>query len=189
MTAMPATQPMTAEEFLALPEREPGRPQNLVDGELVMTEATRRHQQIVLRLTVRLAVWVDSGADRGIVSPPIDVLLDERNVYAPDVLWYAPGRTLPDATTRPHPVPDLAVEVRSPSTWHYDIGAKKFNYERAGAQELWLVDTPACEVLVFRRSRSDAPTFDVALQLAASEALTSPLLSGFALAIDDLFAD
>jgi hypothetical protein len=44
-------------------------------------------------------------------------------------------------------------------------------------------------VLVFRRSTPDAPRFDVSLQLAAGDALSSPLLEGFALPLDRLFAD
>jgi Uma2 family endonuclease len=43
-------------------------------------------------------------------------------------------------------VPDLAVEVRSPSTWRFDIGRKK-----------------------------------------VGESLTSPLLAGFALAVEEIF--
>jgi hypothetical protein len=38
-------------------------------------------------------------------------------------------------------LPDLAVEVRSPSTWRYDVGKKKATYERGGLPELWPVDT------------------------------------------------
>jgi hypothetical protein len=41
---------------------------------------------------------------------------------------------------------------------------------------------------VFRRSNRDAPAFDISLQLAAGDQLTSPLLPGFALAIERLFA-
>jgi len=47
-------------------------------------------------------------------------------------------------------------EVRSASTSRYDIGAKKAAHERAGLPELWLVDTAADEVLVFRRSSPQA---------------------------------
>jgi Uma2 family endonuclease len=85
-------------------------------------------------------------------------------------------------------VPDLAVEVRSPSTWRYDIGAKKSAYERAGLPELWLVDVAADVVLVFRRSSPRAASFDVALELGRDDALGSPLLPGFALALGALFA-
>ena len=87
---------------------------------------------------------------------PLDVTIDERNVYAPDVLWYAEGRIPHLRADRPYPVPDLAVEIRSPTTWRHDIGAK-------------------------------IATFDIALEIARGETLTSPLLPGFELALDGLF--
>ncbi len=89
----------------------------------------------------------------------------------------------------PYSLPDIAVEIRSPSTWRYDVGAKKTAYERHGLPELWLVDTAADEVLVFRRSAPDAPAFDVAEELSHGDTLTSPLLPGFALELDELFVE
>ena len=66
---------------------------------------------------------------------------------------------------------------------------KKSGYERERLRELWLVDSAADEVLVFRRSVADAPGFDVALELAAGDALGSPLLPGFALGLSELFGE
>jgi Uma2 family endonuclease len=43
-------------------------------------------------------------------------------------------------------------------------------------------------VLVFRRSRPDAPRFDVSLELGSGDSLTSPLLPGFSLPVDEIFA-
>lgn len=80
-------------------------------------------------------------------------------------------------------MPDLAAEVRSPSTWRFDVGVKKAGYERHGVQELWLVDTVARTVLVYRRSSTGCAAFDVALELAEDERLTCPLLPEFALAV------
>jgi Uma2 family endonuclease len=73
----------------------------------------------------------------------------------------------------------LAVEADRP--------ARRSAYERHGLPELWLVDTAAAQVLVFRRSAPAGAGFDLALELARGEAVTSPLLPGFALALDDLF--
>jgi Uma2 family endonuclease len=189
MTAMPAAQTMTAQEFLDLPEAQHGRPWNLVDGELVVTEATLRHQRIVGELLFALTSWTRARPGRGEASLPIDVLIDDRNVYAPDVLWYAGGHVPDRPDVRPYAVPDLAIEVRSPSTWRYDIGAKKAGYEREKLPELWLVDTAASEVLVFRRSEPGAPTFDVSLQIDTTRDLSSPLLPGFALSVERLFGE
>jgi len=83
---------------------------------------------------------------------------------------------------------DIAVEVRSPATWRYDIGERKAGYERHGLTELWLLDTAAEVVLVFRRSQPNAAAFDVALEVGGAEELTSPLLPGFAPAVQSLFS-
>ncbi len=52
---------------------------------------------------------------------------------------------------------------------------------------MWLVDTDAGVLLVFRRSTPKAPSFDVALEFDRSATITSPLLSGFALDVGALF--
>jgi Uma2 family endonuclease len=118
---------------------------------------------------------------------PLGVALDEHNYYEPDLLWYSEARKRGRTDDTLHPLPDIAVEIRSPSTWRYDIGVKKARYEQHGLPELWLVDTAADEVIVFRRSQPKATSFDVSLELARGDALSSPLLPGFALALDELF--
>ncbi len=120
-----------------------------------------------------------SATSRCRAGSKLDVKLDEENVYAPDLLWYADGHGPAEDRPRPHPVPDLAVEVRSPSTWRYDIGVKKQVYETRGLAELWLADPAARTVLVYRRSAPAAGTFDVALEPGPGESLSSPLLPGF----------
>ena len=130
-------------------------------------------------------MWEKGGVDRGFTCLPLDIKLDEFNVYAPDVLWYAEGHAPELMAPRPYAPPDLVVEIRSPSTWRHDIGRKKSGYEAAGVRELWLVDFTC--VLVFRRSDPKRPDFDVALELTPEETLTSPLLPGFALPLADLY--
>jgi Uma2 family endonuclease len=180
-------QRMTADEYLAMPYD--GRRTDLVEGEVVVHQPQPLHQFVLRDLLTALHTWTSDAGRRGDVTPPLDVQLDEHNVAAPDILWYAHGRVPGRRASAPSPVPDLAIEVRSPSTWRYDIGAKKAAYERAGLPELWLVDTTASEVIVFRRSSPKASTFDVALELTVDDELTSPQLPGFALALSALFAD
>jgi Uma2 family endonuclease len=189
MGAMPATQHMTAEEFLALPEPLHRRHAELIDGEIVVHEPLPLHQQVKGELFYALTQWCKQVPARGRTWLPLDVLIDESNVFAPDLLWYHEGEGPDRHGGRPSPVPALAVEVRSPSTWRYDIGPKKAAYEREGLQELWLVDTAASEVLIFRRSAPDAPAFDVALELERDRTLTSPQLDGFELPLVELFPE
>jgi Uma2 family endonuclease len=65
--------------------------------------------------------------------------------------------------------------------------AKKAAYEREGLRELWLVDTDAKVVLVFRRSARGVGSFDVALEI--DDSLTSPQLDGFELPLVELFPE
>lgn len=180
MNAMPVAQRMSADEYLGL-DFEPRR--ELIDGVIVVNEPRLPHALVAMRLIRALDDWIRAQPQRGLLTIPIDVRLDDRNVYAPDLLWYRAARApAPDAPS-PYPVPDVAVEIRSPSTWRHDIGTKKRVYEEQGLPELWLVDGDGGVLLVFRRSAPDMATFDVALELDRAATLTSPLLPGFALAV------
>jgi Uma2 family endonuclease len=178
---------MTAEEYFAVTVE--GDHKQLVDGAIVVPEARPVHSLLQVRLVTALAQWIESGEGRGLVLLPTDVVLDEYNVYGPDLLWIAERHRPRDLHERLARVPDLCVEIRSPSTWRYDVGVKKSTYEAAGLPELWLVDAVAATVLVFRRSEPEVARFDVALELGRGETLSSPQLTAFKLALDDLFRD
>jgi Uma2 family endonuclease len=178
---------MTAEEYYAVTVE--GDHKQLVDGAIVVAEPMPIHSVLQGRLHFALARWIDAGEGRGMVLLPTDVVLDEFNVYGPDVIWIAERHRPSNLRERLARVPELCVEIRSPGTWRYDVGAKKSGYEAGGLPELWLVDDVAETVLVFRRSAPDVTTFDVALELDRGETLTSPQLPGFELVLDDLFRD
>ena len=185
-STMAVAQRMTVAEYF---EQDDPRRTDLIDGEVVVTEPRALHQRVLLDLLMSLEFWRRASPGRGEATLPIDVLLDDHNCFAPDVLWYREGRGPGRTEVRPQPLPDIAAEIRSPSTWRYDIGPKKARYEQYGLPELWLVDTAADEVIVYRRSMPQAPTFDVCLEFARGDDLTSPLLPGFALPLDELFGE
>lgn len=185
MNAMAVAQRMTAQEYLAEPDESVRS--ELVEGEVIVHGPTLIHQRVLRNLFVSLWQWETAVEGRGEVCWPLDVQIDDRNVFSPDLLWYAEGRAPLAGDERPYPVPNVAVEVRSPSTWRYDIGAKKGAYERNGLAELWLVDPTTSDVFVFRRSSPKAQVFDVALELGRDDTLTSPQLPGFAVALATIF--
>ena len=176
---------MTAEDYFdaAAGIREPTQ---LIDGVVVVNQPRYRHKRAVGLVHARLLTWTESQDGAGVVSLPLDVVVDRYNVYAPDVLWVADTHRV-DPDDLLEGVPDIAVEVRSPSTWHHDIGVKKRRYEQHDLPELWLIDTAASVVFVFRRSSPAAPEFDVEVELAVDEVLTSPQLPFFALQMVEIF--
>ena len=177
---------LTAEQYLALPASEEWT--ELIDGEVVVNAPTLRHQAIVGALYGALSAWTKAKSDRGRVwVGPVDVVIGEHDVFAPDVVWITQDRLPdPDAARITAP-PDLVVEVRSRSTWHFDLGAKQRACERIGVRELWLVDSVAATVVVRERSAREAPEFDASRELAAPASLTSALLPGFAVPVAGLF--
>jgi Uma2 family endonuclease len=187
MTAMAVGALMTADEYLRLPYD--GRRSQLIEGEVVLTAAKWLHELVCSELHFALQVWSRAEHGRGLAVRPIDVKLNERNVYNPDILWYAEDRVPARNDQPPYPMPNLAIEVRSESTWRYDVGVKRRIYEERGLPELWLVDTRAQAVRIFRRSGPEAPVFDIVLELERDEQLTSPQLPGFSIALSELFAD
>ena len=181
-----ATRRLSAAEYFETTTE--GDRTHLVDGRLVVNEPSNRHGLIQATLLRELGNWTAGAPGRGLVLPPVDVVLDDLNVYGPDLVWIPPEH-LPVPSGRLAQLPALAAEIRSPGTWRYDVGTKKATYERRGLRELWLVDDRAEAILVFRRSAPAAPAFDVALELSGTDGLTSPLLPGFELPVAAVFGD
>jgi Uma2 family endonuclease len=178
---------MTASEFLVAKASDPQRFHELINGVVVPNQPRPRHQDAAFEIAFRLRLWIDATGF-GKVSLPLDIELDSENVYCPDVLWAA-NRGRFEADSMFDGMPDLIVEVRSPSTWIYDTRDKKYLYEKHGLPELWLVDTVHHTVLVFRRSTPEVDEFDVGLKFGADEVLTSPQLPGFELNLREVFPD
>jgi Uma2 family endonuclease len=164
-----------------------GDRKQLVDGQIVVDQPKLMHGLLQFRLAFELGKWIERGERRGLVTMPTNVAMDEYNVYGPDVLWFREERIPRDLNAYPEHVPDLCIEIRSPSTWRFDVGAKKRVYEAGGLPELWLVDDLSDTLLAYRRSEPGAPTFDEALEFVRGETLGSPMLPSFELSLEELF--
>jgi Uma2 family endonuclease len=177
---------MTAEDYLRIAERDP-RPTELVGGEYVVNPQPRAsHGRVQAILIGALRAWEQRVPGQAEVYAPTLVTLTDHDLYGPDVVISEPAPRLTERGWLAN-LPLICVEIRSPSTWHHDVGRKKSVYEETGVPELWLVDGDAEEVFVFRRSSLGAPGFDVSAELAAGDVLTSPLLPRFELPVADLF--
>ena len=82
-------------------------------------------------------------------------------------------------------VPDLVVEVLSPSTSRRDRVAKRDIYERSGVREYWLLDARRREITVVNRNAEGRLASERAT--AGDEPARSLLLPGFVLCPSELF--
>jgi Uma2 family endonuclease len=174
---------LTAEEFDNYPFEEDKR-YELDEGELIeMTRPAYLHNRVLKNLQFELESFLR--------RTHAGELLISENLYAlapltrrsPDVAVILGDRRqeLEGAKVIPI-VPEIVAEVISPSETARMINRKLKQYFAAGVKEVWLIYPEVREVEIWTGPKPP----DQALSGAA--ALESPLLPGFALPLDDLFA-
>jgi Uma2 family endonuclease len=139
----------TYDEYCRLPED--GRFYEVIGGNLYMSPAPRPiHQEIVYRLVRHLGPFVEQNKLGKIYFAPIDVILpDLASPVQPDLLFIAQERLHIVKEQYIEGVPDLIVEVLSPTNPYHDRRIKYDLYAEAGVREYWLVDPTQCQVDIF----------------------------------------
>jgi Uma2 family endonuclease len=130
---------------------------------------------------VALRRWQQDTADGGLVLQDVFVAFPDGSRLAPDISWWSAERRPSVSWDALRSVPDLVVEVLSPSTRENDLGVKREIYMRSGVRELWLVDPDARSIV---RVRPDSFSGEL---LGAEATLQSELLAGFAFQVAHAF--
>ena len=157
-----------------------GQRYELLDGRLHVTPlARRRHQRVVGQITYRLMQWTDERG--GTVYPGVNVDLADDTHLEPDIAYAASEDTSGLAFTA---APDLIIEVSSPSTKRFDLGAKKDRYAAAGTDEFWFADLDDETISQFPLGggRHDASP----VVHGRGDRFTSALFAGLVLDVNDL---
>jgi Uma2 family endonuclease len=181
----PVATGLTYDDLASFPDDHLRR--ELIDGELFVTPSPIiGHQRVVMAISRELANH--AATHGGLTLPaPMDVVFSRATVVQPDVVFLGPKRAalLSDEQVV-DVVPDLVVEVSSPSTRRLDLIKKRGLYEREGVPEYWFVDLEAEQVDVHRLDATGhygAPeTFGV------DGTLTCLAAPGFELEVAGLFA-
>jgi len=99
-----------------------------------------------------------------------------RNDYEPDIVFFGREKSASfgDGTLK-FPVPDLVVEILSPSTEERDRGVKFEDYAANGVGEYWIVDADAS---VIEQYILKGESYEL-LQKTSSGRLKSHVISGF----------
>jgi Uma2 family endonuclease len=147
-----------------------------------------RHQLTTARALSSILVWSDEN-EAGVVLDAPGVIFSEEDAVAPDVVWVSADRFSVVAAEdgKLHVAPDLVVEVLSPGRANEtrDREAKLDVYSRYGVREYWIVNWQDRSVQIFRRENQQ---LRAAATFAVEDTLMSPLLPGFALPLQRLFA-
>jgi len=119
----------------------------IVDGvSYAMASPTVRHQDILLNLASALRPFFRGRPCRLFIAP-LDVVLSEDTVVQPDLLVVCDPKKITGACIRG--VPDLVIEVLSPSSSWHDRLCKFKRYAAAGVKEYWLVSPDVATIEIF----------------------------------------
>jgi Uma2 family endonuclease len=129
----------TVDDYMMLEE---GAPFQLINNELIMSPSPIPiHQVISRRIVQNMSNFLDDQHDNGfLVYAPMDVKLDEGNIFQPDILYVKEERAAEIVKDRVEGAPDLVIEILSPSNAYYDLRQKKNIYEKYGVKEYIIVD-------------------------------------------------
>jgi Uma2 family endonuclease len=135
------------EVFQSLPE---GTLAQLIQNELVRSPAPSfYHQQILSDIQHELTSFVKKKKLGIVVASPVDVWLNNKNIYQPDLIFITNGQNHLIKNNGFHGAPDLVVEILSPSTAKYDLEEKKDVYEQFGVKEYIIVNPADKSVTVY----------------------------------------
>jgi Uma2 family endonuclease len=177
----------TYDDFLLFPED--GKRHEIIDGEHYGTPSPNtRHQRLVGRLHFAIESSARSHPGTGqIFVAPFDVILSNWDIVEPDLVFIAgdQGDILTDKNVQGAPA--LVVEILSRGTRKRDEQIKRRLFERTGVREYWLVDPELDLIKVFRRADDGAFPRVAELSRENGDVLTTPLMAGFGLPLEELF--
>lgn len=162
---------------------DPEKEYEIVNGQPEEKEmASALHSGVGTRLIIRLGSYVEAHKLGALYGPDatFQIGINER---LPDVSFISAARLPQDGepSTKWMLVPDLAVEIVSPTDLYSKVTSKIREYLITGVKEVWLIE-PELKMITRYRSLTD---FTV---LAEEDVLTcESLLPGFQLKLSELF--
>jgi Uma2 family endonuclease len=140
------------------------------------------HGKIDGSMAHRLAAWVEDrelglvfGSSQGFALPSGDTVQPDTAVVLNETWAAAPPPVRDRFLTV---VPDLVVEILSPSTARVDLRVKRDIYQRNGVREYWIVDPPRRAITVLAAGPDGR--FTAERTAVGDEPAESVLLPGFA---------
>jgi len=172
----------TEQDYFALPDT--NRYVELSEGRLIMPpHPTRSHQVAIEELYIRFRAFVRERDLGEVHIAPLPVRLWPGKLREPDIFFIAKEH-IDRVGEQVCGVPDLVVEVLSPSTYRTDRLEKFLEYARAGVNECWLVDPDGQTIEVYVLK---AGAYNLLGKYEAKEIARSQILAGFEVAVNEVF--
>ena len=176
---------LTVADLGSMPED--GNRYELVAGELYVSRAPHIvHQAVISNVLHAFRDYLEQNPI-GRVFPEVGVIFSEQDAVIPDLLFISNERFYQAISGgRLTSAPDLIVEVLSSGTENErrDRSVKRYLYGKYGVKEYWIVNWEVGTVEIYRLG---AGGLELQATLGTKDALTSPLLPDFHLAVEAIF--
>lgn len=156
--------PLTYDDLLEMPDD--GLRREVLGGELIVTPAPSiGHQRVLARLYDLLRDFSKHSGDGEVFFAPVDLRLGHFDIVQPDILYLpGSGSKMQNAQHFVEAIPQLVVEVISPSSGGVDRIRKMALYANSGIPEYWIADpvrrSLACYALAGNDYQEFAPNAD-----------------------------
>ena len=157
----------------------------LINGEIMARNyPTASHQQILADLHLPIGNYVKTNQLGHVLFAPFGVVLDDFGDAQPDLMFVSTAKQGIIQEEGIFGIPDLLVEIISPSSIKTDRGKKFKLYERMGVSEYWIVDSNNRSIEVYQRQESGYELMSFAVEKGDVESF---VLTGFRVTVDPLF--
>lgn len=148
--AVETARKVSYEEFLDYTDEDETVWYEWVDGELVMSPAAGLPHQLVVARLWRELLRLGDDVGRGLTLPQMVLRVGPARARIPDFVFIGSDKLPLPSKSRDIPVvPDLVVEILSPTTAATDLRDKRDDYRTAGMPSYWIVDPEASSVTVW----------------------------------------
>jgi Uma2 family endonuclease len=122
----------------------------LINGYLMKKSAPRpQHQNISMYLSIEIGTFVKNRGLGKLFASPIDVFLDDLNAVQPDLVFIPTENQAMITDDGIIGIPDLMIEIISPSSVLRDRVDKKNLYERLNVKEYWIIDPQYQDIEIY----------------------------------------
>jgi Uma2 family endonuclease len=117
-----------------------GNRHEIIHGEHFVNPAPNLyHQEVSRHIQFQLYMQIELTGVGKVIDAPVDLQLSNHDIIQPDLVVVTNARKHILTPTKIKGVPDLVVEILSPSNPDHDLRTKRKLYQDSGVPEYWIV--------------------------------------------------
>jgi Uma2 family endonuclease len=184
--SLPEHTQRTFEEYVSM-KQESEKRLEYIDGAIYMAPSpSTLHQRISMKLSAFLFNILD-GKECEVIAAPYDIELtnkksDEKRIVIPDLSIICDKQGFSE--TKYVGVPEVIIEIISPSIQSHDLIFKTNLYQEAAVKEYWIINPILNHVMVY--SLGEDGTYKL-IENEKKGTVTSRLIDGFHIDVEELF--